>query len=429
MNAKSLAHARRLAATFAFLAAGVAHAQSFENAAGLKASDLVPPALLKGPNHRVDDAVTFEGGFPLYTIRSDNGTWQARGREMLEIRVSELPAFAQANRVSKTDEFGKAAAQALAAPVKAVGQLVENPVETVGNVFSGFGLMASRIGEVTGSTLGNVGDTVSGDTGAQKPILKQTALSKGVTGPRAFDSDPFGYNAKRREWANQLKVDPYTNNAALAAKLDDLASASFAGSFPVDVTLGVVAAPLKYAVEFNETAQIEAYQYPPVDIEMRNTERLKKMGITDLPVRTLFRNAYFTPTLQTALVLALESLGNAGGRVEVVRFAARAASDIEARYVVNSVALLARHDRTVAPIVGVQGAGNVLAGRTADRKLIVVVPMDYIPWAKPVEDFARRADLQGAERWVLVSGRVTPLAKQEIAKLGWRVSDNLTNIR
>ena len=93
------------------------------------------------------------------------------------------------------------------------------------------------------------------------------------------------------------------------------------------------------------------------------------------------------------------------------------------------MARLARHDRTVAPIVGVQGAGNVLAGRTADRKLIVVVPMDYIPWAKPVEDFARRADLQGAERWVLVSGRVTPLAKQEIAKLGWRVSDNLTNIR
>jgi hypothetical protein len=51
--------------------------------------------------------------------------------------------------------------------------------------------------------------------------------------------------------------------------------------------------------------------------------------------------------------------------------------------------------------------------------------MDYIPWVKPVDDFAHRTDLTGSERRVLVSGMVTPQAKEELAKLGWQVSDNL----
>ena len=149
------------------------------------------------------------------------------------------------------------------------------------------------------------------------------------------------------------------------------------------------------------------------------------MGIEGLPVRTLLRNNYFTPTLQTSLVLALESLGNVAGRAEIIGFASRAASDIEARYVINSLVLLTQYGRTVAPVSSVRGADNVIAGTTAAGKLIIPVPMDYIPWVKPVDDFAHRTDLTGSERRLLVAGKVTPQAKQELAKLGWLVTDNL----
>ena len=46
-----------------------------------------------------------------------------------------------------------------------------------------------------------------------------------------------------------------------------MASASFAGSFPVDLTLGAVAAPLHYANVTNNAAQAQAYQLPPNDLE------------------------------------------------------------------------------------------------------------------------------------------------------------------
>ncbi len=190
------------------------------------------------------------------------------------------------------------------------------------------------------------------------------------------------------------------------------------------MVLGSVIAPLYYAQQFNEQATLEAYKVPPLDIGTRNEARLKAMGIEGLPVRTLFRNNYYTPTLQTALVLALESMGNIAGRGEIIVFAARAASETEARYVNNSVMMLAQYHRT-SPLAKVRGADNVIAGETADGKLLIAAPYDYIPWIQPVDDFAHRTDLKGSERWLLISGKATPRAMQELTTLGWKISDNL----
>ena len=415
-----------LLTSIAFVAAGVSHAQNYETPVNLKATDFAPAALMKSANHSVDDVASFDGGMPRFTIRSPYGTWQARGADMLEIRVSELQAFQQLDKISKTDEFSKAAGEAITDQVETVGQLIEHPIDTVGHIASGIGLLATRVGSLVGDGAERVGDRVSGDIKEQKPILKPVEAVVGTAEPRNIIGDPLGYNEKRREWAQQLKVDPYTSNAALSDKLGDFAAASFAGSFPVEVTIGAVAAPLTYSTELNEAAQLEASQYPALDVENRNEARLEKMGIEGLPVRTLFRNGYFTPTLQTALVLALETLGNVTGRAEVIAFASRAASEDEARYVINSVLLLVRHSITVGTLTNVRVADNVLAGRTADSKLIIPVSLDYIPWVKAVDEFSNRNDLKGTERWLLVSGKVTPVAMQELSKRGWRVSENLT---
>ncbi len=420
---------RALASAIAFIVAGAANAEGYENSADFKAVEFAPPVLLQSELYSIDEKVTLEGGLPRFTVRSKYGTWQARGREMLEIRVSELSAFEQLDRISKTDEFTKAAGKALAAPIEAASELIAHPADTVSNLASGIGIMANSFANMAGSAVTRVSDTVSGNTGAQKPILEPVAISEGTAAPRSIINGPFGYHAALREWAQRLKIDPYTNNAALSDKLDDFAAASFVGSFPVNVTIGMVAAPLSYAIQFSQAAQLEVYQLSPGDIETRNETRLNKMGIEGLSVRTMFRNSYFTPTLQTSLVLALESLGNIHGRAEVITFASRAASDIEARYVINSVLLLAQYSRADTPITSVRGADNIIAGATADNKLIIPMPVDYISWTKPVDDFARRPDLKSSERWALVAGKATPQAIQELNKLGWHVADNLAVTR
>ena len=421
---KQLVLRRAIVAAVTLAIAGTAAAQNYETMGDLKAAQFAPAALLKGSFHTVDEKVTIAGAQPNFTIRSQYGVWEARGHEMLGIRVSELPAFEQLAKVSKSDEFMKSAGTAVAAPVKAVGTFIESPVETTGNVFSGIGLVASRIGRMAEQGVDRVGDTVAGNAPAKKEILKPVPPPLGTMAPRSVIGDPLGYNDQRRQWAQRLKVDPYTFNGKLSDQLGQVAGVTFVSSFPVNMVLGSVIAPLYYAQQFNEQATLEAYKTPPIDIGTRNEARLKAMGIEGLPVRTLFRNNYYTPTLQTALVLALESMGNVAGRGEIIVFAARAVSETEARYVNNSVMMLAQFHRT-SPLAKVRGADNVIAGETADGKLIVAAPLDYLPWIQQVDDFSKRTDLKGTERWLLISGQSTPRAMQELTARGWKVSDKL----
>jgi len=281
------------------------------------------------------------------------------------------------------------------------------------------------VGGTVSSAAQKAGD---GPAPAATGIGKQRATDQGTAQPGSI-SDPFGYNAARRDWASKVKIDPYTSNAALSAKLGDVAQASFLGGFAVDVTLGIVIAPVRYATEAYEAGTREAYQYPPIDVEMRNEARLKAMGVEGRPARNFLRNRYFTPTLQTALVVALESLGNVEGRGDVILFATNAVSEVQARYVIGSVLLLAQANRTGAALAQLRPLGNVLGASTRDAKLVVAAPFDLVSWIPVVDQFARRADLAGPARSVLVSGDVTPRARQELAALGWSVSDKLAAAR
>lgn len=421
MIRKPVLPAAAAALTIALTAALQAQAQQPYEEPVTQASALAQAALLSGPNHQVEATVVWEGMMPRFTINSTYGTWQATGREMLAVRVSELPAFGELDKVSKSDAFAKSLGDAAVAPVKAAGNLITHPVDTVGNIFSGIGSMVNRAGRTAGNAAQNASD---GAAPAAKGIGNQGPTDQGTAQPGSI-SDPFGYNAQRRDWAKKVKIDPYTSNAALSAKLGDVASASFLGGFAMDVTIGLVVAPLAYANTAYEQGKQEAYQYPPVDIEMRNEARLKAMGIEGRPARDFFRNRYFTPTLQTTLVSALESLGSVEGRGDVILFATNAVSEVQARFVISSVLLLAQANGSGTPLARVRSIGNLLAAGTRDGRLVVAAPLDFVPWVKTVDDFARRADLAGPQRSVLVAGAVTPRARQELIALGWSVSDNL----
>ena len=77
---------RALLVVMTMASAATAVAQNCKTPGNLKASELAPAALLQGPFHSVDESVTIAGAQPNFTIRSQYGTWVARGHEMLVIR-------------------------------------------------------------------------------------------------------------------------------------------------------------------------------------------------------------------------------------------------------------------------------------------------------------------------------------------------------
>ena len=110
----------------------------------LKAKDLVAPELLKGPNFTVDERVPVVGFLARFTVRSDFGTFDVHGIHMLQVRVPEIYAMAQIDKMSKTKEFAEAAAKAVARPVASAANMIVNPVEACHASSTGSSWVASR---------------------------------------------------------------------------------------------------------------------------------------------------------------------------------------------------------------------------------------------------------------------------------------------
>ena len=69
----------------------------FETPPVLSAKEVVPPQLLQGEFHTVQEEVRNDGYLNLYRISSEFGEFEAHGTLMLVIRVKEIQALADEN--------------------------------------------------------------------------------------------------------------------------------------------------------------------------------------------------------------------------------------------------------------------------------------------------------------------------------------------
>lgn len=417
-----------LQATFIAAFAGPAAAQqggtATEPAPALPGSELAPAALLTGPMHKVAEPVKVEGHLGRFEIESKFGRFSVRGENMLESRVRELPAIEALQKVQKDAAFQDALAQSAKGIAKFAGSAVEDPGKTVENIGAGVGTVMGRIGYVAKSGANYAGDKASDATSSgDKP--KPKAAPAGEPEAPSFTGDPLGYNKARREWAKKLNIDPYTSNPVLRPLLDDAAAATFAGNFAVDLTLGAVLAPIQYAYSFDQTMRDSVWNKPAIDLAKENEAKLLALGVQARTVRDLLRNKWFTPTLQTALVLRLEVLGKLPGVEAVVATAALTQGETRARFLLESLALLATHHQKAEKITKLSMSNLVPVGVAADGAVIAAAAIDYGTWDQDAAAFARRKELAGKSRTLLVAGKLSDRGKQELEKAGWKVKTGL----
>lgn len=181
-----------LLAAFVFTAS----AAEYESAAVLNASQILPPALLTGPNHRVDEHVLNDGFMNHYRIRSKFGDTAASTAELGK-RVHEIYAIDRMNAVKGSQEFTDAIKESGQDVVEGAKGLLTNPVNTVSTAVSGVGKLFQRGGEAL------FGDPQS----------------------KAEDSrwkTAIGFEKVKREYASEFGVDVYSSNKLLQDQLDAL---------------------------------------------------------------------------------------------------------------------------------------------------------------------------------------------------------------
>ena len=124
----------------------------FEQPPIINASQLLPASALSGPGYHVEQQVPTNGAMGQYTIvadasvfHNDAGTYRVESLDLLKIRLSEIPAIAYLENVSKTGVFANALAQSAERPVSDAANMVIHPMDTVTGLPSGIGSLFGRV--------------------------------------------------------------------------------------------------------------------------------------------------------------------------------------------------------------------------------------------------------------------------------------------
>jgi hypothetical protein len=394
----------------AYMLVGLALAAGYEPNPTFKASETLPKELLSGPRFKVDDTVATDGFTPTYVLTSDFGRYEARGREVLEIRVQEIAALDKLDDISKGDAFAKAMGQSAAKTGKAVVNVATNPVETAAGVPKGVGRFFKSAAGTAKKAGGAAADAVTGND------------DEGGSGKSATDEakDLAGASKAKRAWAKEAKVDPYSTNPALQKKLDDLSTASTAGGLAVSV-LNPIGAISKVA-----TVNGLVWDVPAPDLQKMNDGKLATLGVAEATRKAFFASKWFTPTQDTGFVAALETLAGATGVDGAVALAARRAqSEEDARFYRRAAEILALYQKKVGPITGLESRKALVLGHARSGALVVPAAMDLVTWSPDVDAFTANPELKGSPKEIWLYGQATERARAEIKARGWTLKERV----
>jgi hypothetical protein len=399
-----------------FGTAQLLHAQSVrvEAPALVPATDLAPATLIAGNGFRVDSPVTTDGLMALFRIRSDVGTFDAPGLELLSIRVAELPAIAQLKQTSKTGVFAQSLARNAVAPVQAAGQMLRNPMETVQGLPGGVQRFFGRVGG------GGQNITQAASDNEQTSADRAGTVTSRV-GKTTMDL--LGYEQEHRHLAKELNVDPYTTNPVLAPLLDEIARVAFTAHAGVNIA---ISATVPGAIAITGTRMVANWVWdtPRADLIVRNKNKLQELGVPVSTARSFMNNRAFPLSVQTEFVANLSRLSRTPGIVSAVVLASTAQSEVQARFITDAVGMLARYNSRT-PLASITAKGTVI-GRDRDGTIVVAAPVDYVSWTQRVSYFANRPDLKARKRVALLTGQMSPTAKKNFQKLGWTVYEKVS---
>ena len=234
----------------------------------MKATDVLTAAWIAGPNHRVDETVHNDGFINTYTIHSRFGAIKAVSTAALGIRINEIDALAEMEKVQSSSEFADAALEAGEKAAEGAVKLVSDPVGTVSGAVSGVGRLFKRAGE-------------SLKSGPNEEMV----------------SDVSGFSKSKREVAFEFRVDPYSSNQILQARLEEIAWAGYVGGFIIGSSFGLVSGGVGTFMSVSQGNRLMNEQLAttaPSDLRKLNRELLLAMGVDD-SVAELFVNNQLLP--------------------------------------------------------------------------------------------------------------------------------------
>jgi hypothetical protein len=379
----------------------------YETPGILSASKILPPELLAGPHHRVQEQVRNDGYLNIYTIDSKVGQFTAVSTAILRKRVQEIDALVVMEQIKGTKEYGASIKEAGLDTLAGMKNLVTSPVQTVKGAVGGLGAAFRRAGD-------NL-------TGAKRSDAEDNRVK-----------DWIGFSKTKREYAYQLGVDVYSDNKVLQDRLDEISWAGYAGGLTWAAAMMAVPGGAGLAISVSGSHKLlnDVFRTtPPTDLRRMNQEKLAKMGVEPEVADLFVNNSLYTPREQTILVAALDQMTGVANRGAFINTAALSDTKTLTYFRQRTAEMYLGYHKNVAPIESFQSIGGLAAARIRDA-IIFTLPVDHLVWTETMGRFLTAAnkkvdELSGAKRKQLwVGGTLSDQARQEIQKLGWEVQEN-----
>lgn len=362
----------------------------------------IPGIKAKGPNYSIVNPVRSDGFLRIYSVRSPYGDFGVSSDAMMQVRQRELAAIIELDKVNTSDAFNKALVEAGVAPIKFAGNLIINPLQTIGNTLGGIGNAMGQIG----SGMSNAGKSQDAPLGG------------------------LGADQKRRELAARLGVDPYTDFEPLAHRLQKMSEAAAAGGLVVSGALMVIPGAVGLVVSNVATGGKVAdmmRDYSAAQLMDINRQKLGAMGVERPVIEQLVTNRAYTPLDMTSMVASLETI-NVGGRADFLRRAAGVKTREAAYFNRRYAELIADYHAKTQQITSFVSLGEFPFNQTRSGSIAAVWPVDALSWTDGTAKAMGRIN-EAAKRYpgrpeLRITGQATGLAKERLRSMGWTVVEN-----
>jgi hypothetical protein len=377
----------------------------YETPPVLSASKTLPPELLSGPNHRVQEKVTNDGFQNTYKIDSKFGTFTAVSTPLLRKRIQEVNAMAVMEKLKGTKEFADSLKASGLSTLSAAKNMVFSPVKTTTEVVSGVGLVFRR-----------AGDSLFGAKRSDSEDSRFKTL--------------IGFSNYKRDYAHELGVDVYSRNEVLQDRLNDVAWTAFAGGLTVSAAMSAVPGGAGIAMTAIGTTRLTTSIFkntPPQDLRRMNAQKLTAMEVEPSTTDMFISDSVFSPREQTVLVSALDEMKGVADRERFVQLAALTNNADMAFFRQRQAEMYAGYHKSVAPIVQFVSVGQLAAARSQNGALVFNIPVDYMAWTESLGQLAATTDLIAnqlpglTEKQLWVTGALSPRTRAEMQRLNWKI--------
>ena len=235
--------------------------------------------------------------------------------------------------------------------------------------------------------------------------------------------------------ALKLGVDPYSSNEALQRELNGVAWAAYAGKMTftlATVPVGGAAGLALTATNVSSTFESAIRDQSPSDLRRASLKRLLAMGCERADADAFLNNIAFSPSVQTALVLHLDSLKGVENRAAFIQLA-NSQSEVEgdALFFSQTARLLAQLHANGRTLARIETIGSLPVAAGADGSLVVALEWDYAAWTQNASDFVgllkvtKFGKKAPASCVIALTGDASPMVQQPLTDAGITLATRL----